>query len=289
MTLSTFKKTIEPMIKEYFISGDLQDFQKSIVELEVPAYSYEIVKRAVNMSLDKDDKERELVSKMISDSYPDIFSTNAISKGFERLFEIADEIMKDVPLASDMIGSFVARCVADEVLNPSFLIDPIICNLGGPSIEHAKRMLSRDHGGAKLEKVWGPGDGRPVDELKIAVDQLLVEYLLSRELYEASRCIKELNAKHFHYEIVKRAIVIALEKSEEDQLAMSGLFVHLSERDLFSTQQFVLGFQKVFRVLSDLVLDTPNAVTLVNRFVDHAIEENILPKDFRLTSIPSNP
>lgn len=59
---------------------------------DVPAYNYEFVKRAVNMSLDKQDKERELVSKMISASYPDIFSTSVISKGFERLFEIADEI-----------------------------------------------------------------------------------------------------------------------------------------------------------------------------------------------------
>lgn len=25
----------------------------------------------------------------------------------------------------------------------------------------------------RLERVWGPGDGRPVEELKVAIDQLL--------------------------------------------------------------------------------------------------------------------
>ena len=83
------------------------------------------------MSLDKADRERELVSKLISVCYPDILSSNMIGKGFERLFELVDEIEKDVPNARDMISSFIARCVVDEVLPPSFLVDPIICNLGG--------------------------------------------------------------------------------------------------------------------------------------------------------------
>lgn len=88
------------------------------------------------------------------------------------------------------------RAVVDEVLPPSFLNDPIVCNLGGEVVEHAKRMLSREHVGAKLESCWGPGDGRPVEELKIAVDQLLQEYLLSSDIEEATRCILELQVLH---------------------------------------------------------------------------------------------
>ena len=50
------------------------------------------------MSLDKGDRERELVSRLFCALFPDILSSNTIGKGFERLFEIADEIEKDVPL-----------------------------------------------------------------------------------------------------------------------------------------------------------------------------------------------
>ena len=219
------------------------------------------------------------MSKMISESYPEIFSTSVIAKGFERLFEIVDEIAKDVPNANDMIGAFVARCVSDEVLTPSFLKDPVICSIGRESINYAKRMLSRDHVGARLERVWGPGDGRPVEELKVAIDQLLTEYLLSREILEASRCIKELHVPHFHYEIVKRAVVLSLERSEDDQLAVSTLFVHLAEIKMFSSQQFVLGFQKIFSIMSDLILDTPNALAIANKFVNMAIQEKLVPSD----------
>ena len=71
-------------------------------------------------------------------------------------------------------------------------------------MEYSKRLLSRDHAGAKLERIWGPGDGRPVEEMKIAVDQLLSEYLVSSDLEEASRCIKELNAPESSMQIVKK-------------------------------------------------------------------------------------
>ena len=42
--------------------------------------------------------------------------------------------------------------------------------------------MSREHCTARLERVWGPGDGRPVSELKVEMDQMLQEYLMSREL-----------------------------------------------------------------------------------------------------------
>ena len=32
--------------------------------------------------------------------------------------------------------------------------------------------VGRDHVLSRLEHVWGPGDGRPVEELKVAIDQV---------------------------------------------------------------------------------------------------------------------
>ena len=116
--------------------------------MDIPQFSYEFVKRAIMMSMDRGDKERESVSKLISECYPDILSTNVIGKGFERLFEVMEELEKDVPAASDVTATFIARCVIDECLPPSFLSDAVICSLGGDIIDKAKRMLSREHMGA---------------------------------------------------------------------------------------------------------------------------------------------
>lgn len=43
--------------QEYFLSEDVGEVLRSIKELESPAYHYELVKRAINMSLDARDHE----------------------------------------------------------------------------------------------------------------------------------------------------------------------------------------------------------------------------------------
>ena len=72
-----------------------------------------------------------------------------------------------------MLGSFLARAVIDEVLPPAFLSNRNNTHPGDEVVAKAVSLLSREHCSARLEKVWGPGDGRPVEELKESMDQLL--------------------------------------------------------------------------------------------------------------------
>lgn len=41
--------------------------------------------------------QRELVSKLLSEAYPDVLSSREVCKGFERLFEMIDDIQIDAP------------------------------------------------------------------------------------------------------------------------------------------------------------------------------------------------
>ena len=72
-----------------------------------------------------------------------------------------------------MVGSVLARAVVDEVLPPAFLSNRNNSHPGDEVVEKAVGLLSREHCTARLEHVWGPGDGRPVTELKDVMDQLL--------------------------------------------------------------------------------------------------------------------
>ncbi len=53
--------------------------------------------------------------------------------------------------------------MVDEILPPSFLRIPGVISLGGDIVENARRLLNRDHMLSRVERVWGPGDGRPVE------------------------------------------------------------------------------------------------------------------------------
>ena len=81
-------------------------------------------------------------------------------------------------------------------------------------VTRARRLLSREHALSKLERIWGPGDGRGRGELKHAVDDLVGEYLTSHDLTEATKCVRELAAPAFGHEVVKRAVTAALPKDD---------------------------------------------------------------------------
>lgn len=281
LTLTQYKKTIEKIIQEFFVNGDYEDFFNSIQEIDCASYGYELVKRCISMSFDKCDRERELTSKMLSYSYPNILSSSMIGKGFERLFEIIDEVKIDVLNADEMLTKFLSRAVVDEILPPAYLNDPVVMNLGGEIVEYAKRLLSREHAGAKLEVCWGPGDGRPVRELKIAIDQIIEEFIVSDDLQEVSRCIHELNVVFYHHEIVKRAIMTAIDKSTEIQNRISKLFINLFQEGLVKSEQFIIGFNRLYKMIDDITLDTPDASNILEEFTSHAKESGILPSHYR--------
>lgn len=186
-----------------------------------------------------------------------------------------------------MVASFLARAVVDEVLPPAFLSDQNNDRPGDPVVEKAVTMLSREHCTARLERVWGPGDGRPVVELKKDMDQLLQEYLLSRELDEAARCVKEMQAAHFHHELVKRGVFAAMELDGKETTkddaalsnvdAMAALFGFLVRNAIVSEYQVKKGVARLHQLLPDLSLDVPTAPALLVSFEKMATEEGCLP------------
>jgi programmed cell death protein 4 len=174
-----------------------------------------------------------------------------------------------------MVANFVARAVVDEVLPPAYLSEQNNKRPGDPVVEKAISLLSREHCTARLERVWGPGDGRPVSELKVEMDQLLQEYLMSRELDECARCVKELDAAHYMHELVKRGVKIAMEmdgkesNAEHDKSAidaMSALFAFLIKNAIVSEHQVSKGISRLHKILDDLKLDVPAAPTLLKSF-----------------------
>jgi programmed cell death protein 4 len=182
-----------------------------------------------------------------------------------------------------MAGSFLARAVVDEVLAPAYLSDLNNNRPGDVVVEKAVSLLSREHCNARLERVWGPGDGRPVEELKKDMDQLLQEYLLSRELDEAAICVKELGAPHFHHELVKRGVFNAMEldgvkavdapESLSNLDAMAALFGFLVSNAIVSEYQVKKGIDRLHKILPDITLDVPAAPQLLEAFQKLASEQ----------------
>lgn len=287
LTLSEFKIRVLESLREYFDSGDAGEFIQSVQEMKCKAYHSEVVKRAVSLSCDEGPRERELTSRLLTCIHPSLLSDANMEAGFEQVLESLDDLEIDIPDARGMVAAFLARAVVDEVLPPAFVSSKSFEE--NSVLDIAVKLLSREHCTARLEKVWGPGDGRPVEELKVVMDQLLKEYLLSRELDEAARCVRELNASHFHHELVKRGVTIAMEEdganngasthSDPSVDAMAALFSFLVGNAIISEFQVAKGLGRLKKILDDLKLDVPGAGEMLKEFEEMAKERGCLPKD----------
>jgi len=274
------KINIDKIITEYFISGDINEAKQSILEMESRKYHFEVVKRSISLSLDKHEKEREMTSRLLSELYPEVLNNHDIGKGFKRLFEYADDLELDIPNAHSLLSTFLARAVVDEILPPAYLMDPIISEIGGDIVTMAIKKLSIHHGAARLEKGWGPGDGRPVEELKVSIDQLIQEFILSNDMIEATQCVQELNVPEFHHEVVKRFLINGFESGINTCESIFSLIKLLNENGIISKNQIVKGFDRVKAMMNDITLDIPNAPQIFKIYVSNGITNGLLNKSY---------
>jgi len=280
LTMAEFKLRVSDSIKEYFDSADADEVISSIEEMKCKEYHPEVVKRAISLSLDEGPRERELVSRLLTCLHPRPLKDADVEAGFEILLDSLDDLCIDIPDAKEMVGCFCARAIVDEVIPPAFISNRNNTHPGDGVVERAKSLLSREHCTARLEKVWGPGDGRPVAELKEVIDQLVEEYLLSRELDEAARCVREMNASHFHHELVKRGVKLSMEKDGLDHSdspsssldAIAALFSFLVKNAIVSEYQVAKGISRLHKILPDIKLDVPAAPAMLDEFEKMAIE-----------------
>ena len=139
-------------------------------------------------------------------------------------------------VVAEMVAMFLARLVVDECIYPALLAtlstDYQADVLAAETISKAQSLLSGPHAYSRIEKGWGPGDGRPVEDLKLAVSAMADEYFNSGEIDEAKRCIIEMNAPYFHHEVVKRLVVKSFDRQDNERELAHELLAHLYKHEV---------------------------------------------------------
>ncbi|KAL2932617.1 Programmed cell death protein 4 [Bienertia sinuspersici] len=282
--LDDYKKAVVSIIEEYFNNGAVEVAVSDLRELGSSEYHPYFIKRLVSMAMDRHDKEKEMASVLLSALYADVISPSQISQGFILLLESADDFSVDIPDAVNVLALFVARAVVDDILPPAF-VTRVQKNLpesskGLQAVQIAdKSYLSAPHHAELVERKWGGCTHLTVEEVKKKIAELLREYVESGDTLEACRCIRELGVSFFHHEVVKKAIVLAMEIRSAEPLIIK-LLKEASEEGLISTSQMIKGFYRVEESLDDLSLDIPSARSLFQSLVPRAISEGWLDASF---------
>lgn len=212
-----FVKRAEPIMLEYYEHGDTMEAARCLEE-EIEKRHYLrplVVSLAVETALDHKHHHCEMTSVLISDLYGRVVSGPEIADGFVNVLQNLPDLILDTPEAPHILGNFIARAVADDCIPPKFVTHPVMEEENEYALQALKRadtLLNLKKGWAHLDNVWGlAGPLRPVKVITHAMILLLKEYISSRDVKEAQKCLLELEVPHFHHELVYEAVLLAIE------------------------------------------------------------------------------
>ena len=148
-----------------------------------------------------------------------VYGSEQFFEGFIRVLKSIDDLALDTPDVVPVVANFIARAMVDDVLPPSFIgLLPQRLVASSPrarQVVAAVQQLVEKGGVQSMVHSWGAASKNSVEELKASVKTLVDEYFVERELQEAVRCVRELDAPHFGHEVVKRIVFGAVERGEK--------------------------------------------------------------------------
>ncbi|KAM5562135.1 MA3 DOMAIN-CONTAINING TRANSLATION REGULATORY FACTOR 2 [Rosa sericea] len=272
-----YKKKATVIVEEFFATDDITSTANELRELDMPSYSFYFVKKLVSKAMDRHDKEKEMAAVLLSALYADFIDPPQVYKGFCKLVESADDLIVDIPDTVDVLALFIARAVVDDILPPAFLKKQMnYLPKDSKGVEVLKRAekgyLAAPLHAEIIERRWGGSKKRTVEDVKAKINNLLIEYVVSGDKKEACRCIKDLKVPFFHHEIVKRALVMAMERRQAEGRLLD-LLKEAAEEGLINSSQVSKGFGRMIDYVDDLSLDIPNARGILQSLISKAASE----------------
>lgn len=291
LTSAEFDAVVTPLVKEYFEHGITCEVTVPLKELNIAHLKHRIVVLVVTLAMEKKGSQRELASVLLSDLYGhQVVCEQDIELGFQALMNLLEELKLDTPDAESILGQFMARCIADDCLNPVYIKEHLEhpSDLQRAALTTANKYLLARHGLVRLDNVWGFGGGsRPVKTLIKEIVLMIKEYLSSKDLSEAERCVMDLDVPHFHHEITYEAIQIALESGTDIiTKEIIALLKHFFDCGMISPDQMNTGFKRIFNNMDDIVLDIPRAYRFMDTILDKSCRSGIIDLALR-QSAPS--
>ncbi|KAL0913009.1 hypothetical protein M5K25_016438 [Dendrobium thyrsiflorum] len=251
--------------------GDTAEACRCIRELGVSFFHHEVVKRAVIFAMETPSSQ-SLIFKLLDEAAEEgLISSSQMIKGFSRLAESLDDLTLDIPSAKAIFQQLIPKAISEGRTGRRRW------HLGSETVHIAPSLASTRHAGERLLRCWGGGTGWAVEDAKDKITKLLEEFKSGGDLGEACQCIHELGMPFFNHEVVKKALVMAMEKKNDRLL---DLLQECFGEGLITLNQVSKGFSRVKDSLDDLALDIPNAREKYISYLEHAKTNGWLSSSF---------
>ncbi|KAJ8262231.1 hypothetical protein GJAV_G00164090 [Gymnothorax javanicus] len=111
-------KEMNLLLKEYLVSGDVSEAEHCLRDLEVPHFHHELVYEVVIMVLEsKGDTAVRMMTKLLKAFWEmGLITLDQMNRGFQRVYKELPEISLDVPLANNILETFLDHCYQEAVI-----------------------------------------------------------------------------------------------------------------------------------------------------------------------------
>ncbi|KAF6174547.1 hypothetical protein GIB67_002893 [Kingdonia uniflora] len=241
-----YKKKVTIIVEEYFATDAVESTVNELRELGMPSFNYYFVKKLFSMAMDRHDKEKEMAAVLLS----------------------------------NVLASFISRAMVNDILPPAFLMKEMDLlpedSIGVEVMNRAEKGYLTAPLHAEINECkWGGSKNKTVDVMKARINNLLREYVVSGDKMEAFRCIKDLNVPFFHHEIVKGALIMAMEKRASEGRLLDFL-KDVAEEGIINLSQITKGFGRLNDNVEDLSLNILSAKELLQSLIYKAASEGWL-------------
>lgn len=273
--LQQFKKKISHPVKEYFVGLNVMEVQKHLLELAMPEYHHEFVKKVITTSFTGSDNPQQLRDPAL-DLLCKLFHSGILVKddlqwGLTRLLGQLDDLILDCPKVVPLCIDFLSAMVVDELLSAPFLRRCCLLRVGGV---HGLSVL--DGAQRKIPVYWKKQLGTA--QFKREVHTMILEYFNSEDCEEVGRLVRELSPMTLEQsaEVVRKLMTFAMERSgKECELALQ-LLIWLCRHEELDDNAIEQGFNDLYERMEDLLLDVPDAREMSRSFVTEAKKSEIL-------------
>lgn len=123
---AALSKKSESLLKEYLSVADLNEAMLCVEELQTPDFHPEFVQMTVSMGLESQDRERELIRKLLENlCLKNVVAERDIQAGVVRVAEQLDDLALDIPKAPEHVGDLIGKLSVSGVVDLGLLVEVI--------------------------------------------------------------------------------------------------------------------------------------------------------------------
>jgi programmed cell death protein 4 len=126
-------------------------------------------------------------------------------------------------------------------------------------------------------------------EIVSPIEVLIQDFLSSGDVDETIKAIKELKIDNtIHAQFVKKSIIRAMEKQAYERELVSKLLSAVYNVAV-TPDKIAEGFQAALNSLEDIVLDNPDAVDMLSKFIARAVFDEVIAPVFLKNAVSASP